>query len=289
MNAVVWSAWSPWSSCYNKEGLCDSARLHSRLRTCVSQHTGEKASVSQCNAKFGSQDRELEVEDCQKVCQQATSSGLMSSPREEINDEPMGPQTAPSVLSNPGEILPSVVPPLMWGPMISSQKDPARSVVGYAGNKASSDVGLYTPSSVASSSTPSSTTTVNTIEPATTERTATDASTLTVSMPILQGQQMSCSNCTSDEICLLLVSSKVPFCAKMKDRSDDSGCGGWCKAPGQVCQPVGQNAFKCTLDSECLDSEWRCHDSGCIPLSKRCDGHSNCFDNSDERDCPIMS
>jgi len=38
-------------------------------------------------------------------------------------------------------------------------------------------------------------------------------------------------------------------------------------------------------EEKCLSEEWRCLDSLCIPLSKRCDGHFNCFDESDEYNC----
>ncbi|XP_074597426.1 uncharacterized protein LOC141852348 [Brevipalpus obovatus] len=41
----------------------------------------------------------------------------------------------------------------------------------------------------------------------------------------------------------------------------------------------------CEQEDKCLDDEWKCSNSQCIPLSKRCDGHMNCYDLSDEVDC----
>lgn len=35
----------------------------------------------------------------------------------------------------------------------------------------------------------------------------------------------------------------------------------------------------------CEEGEWRCTDSLCIPSVKRCDGHWNCYDHSDEDNC----
>ncbi|XP_028966427.1 uncharacterized protein LOC100901530 [Galendromus occidentalis] len=35
----------------------------------------------------------------------------------------------------------------------------------------------------------------------------------------------------------------------------------------------------------CHADEWRCGNSQCIPNTNRCDGHTNCYDSSDERDC----
>jgi len=34
---------------------------------------------------------------------------------------------------------------------------------------------------------------------------------------------------------------------------------------------------------------FRCSDSRCIPASQKCDGKSNCADNSDEHDCNIRT
>ena len=39
-------------------------------------------------------------------------------------------------------------------------------------------------------------------------------------------------------------------------------------------------------DLNCLEGdEWRCRDGLCIPQEKRCDGHFNCYDHSDEYNC----
>lgn len=279
---MVWSEWSQWSSCVDKNGVCDPARLHSRLRRCVAQHTGEKVDAGQCRQRFNSEDPELEVDNCAKSClSQADSAGHVMSDAPSV----IGPQTAPSVLvSNEHHF--SVLGPIMSEPakqqMASGRARDAPDVAELAAVQAA-------PSVIQASST----TEHNQVSASSQASNDILSSTPSVSTLLPQldlGQQqppLSCSNCTSGEICLLLAQQRVPFCAKVKDPQDESGCGGWCNSQNQLCQEVGKNAFKCIHDSECLPGEWRCHDSACIPASKRCDGHSNCYDSSDERDCPL--
>ena len=295
---VVWSTWSSWSSCLNKNGQCDPQRIHSRLRKCVAQRTGEKVEAQQCKQRFSLQDLDLELSDCAQVCARmqqptATDSSLLMS------DAPQGPLTAPSVLlatSLPEQAAQqqqqqqAAAGAFLAAALNANKQDQsglsskATLASHFAASSAAGDDSAagVTQSAAGGQQQPSSSSQTNLVESSS-------------AMPNLQDQleqqqqQMSCSNCTSDEICLLLVHQKVPFCAKIKERLDESGCGGWCKQQsGQLCQPLGpgSNAFKCIHDSECLADEWRCHDSACIPLSKRCDGHSNCFDSSDERYCP---
>lgn len=277
-NLITWSEWSQWSSCVDKNGVCDPTRLHSRLRKCVAQRTGEKVDASHCKQRFNSQDQELEVADCSRSCQQQADLHVLSDAPSVVS-----PQTAPSVM---------VVGSLEATPFTQQLSKPKQQQL-----KDPIGVGKlldFFPSS--------STQQTNSLMVPTTERNQQPSSTLdeqqqlspssSLAPPTLvqlePGQaQMSCSNCTSDEICLLLMQQKVPFCAKIKERQDPSGCGGWCNEQNQLCQSVGQNAFKCIHDSECLAEEWRCNNGACIPLSKRCDGHSNCYDSSDEHDCPM--
>lgn len=55
--------------------------------------------------------------------------------------------------------------------------------------------------------------------------------------------------------------------------------------------PVDQPVMLSHYDEEeeeqnCREGEeWRCRDGLCVPKDKRCDGHFNCFDHSDEFDC----
>ena len=307
LNSVVWSAWSQWSSCVDKNGLCDPQRLHSRLRKCVAQLTGEKVEAIQCRQRFNMQDQELEVADCSASCAQQPAAS--SFPEAPMSDAPsfMGPNTAPTVVVWPSEAQPAFVLPSALGsphparPSSVGGPAPLMKSKGEASSSSALAVSM-SPRLEELSSAPQQPPVVlsSPLGPTTDRSQLLDAlSTPTSSgagsgggsggsssIPLLeQQQQMSCSNCTSDEICLLLITQKVPFCAKIKERSDESGCGGWCKAESQLCQPMGPKAFKCIHDSECLADEWRCNDSACIPLSKRCDGHSNCYDNSDERDC----
>lgn len=319
LNLVVWSAWSQWSSCVDKNGFCDSSRLHSRLRTCVAQHTGEKVDATQCKQRFNMHDQELEVADCSKSCNQQQQQQQQAAESHIMSDAPsvIGPQTAPSVLVNNE---PSMMPTFLAANSQQQQQNnnPKMSAItsgpskeAQAGSQAQAGpvnlLDVYTsvssPASI-NGGNPSSTSSQQlAVGASPSSIPSTDAESgleiIPSSTPTLMPQmlannqqqqmmsQMSCSNCTSDEICLLLMQQKVPFCAKIKDRTDESGCGGWCKAKNQLCLPGGgqNSAFKCIHDSECLAEEWRCHDSACIPLSKRCDGHANCYDSSDERDC----
>lgn len=275
--------------------MCDPTRLHSRLRKCVSQHTGEKVEVNECRQRFNMNDRDLEVSDCSQSCANSLGSGQGSQPQVQSDaPSPIQPHTAPSVLVG-GESTPSLMlqsaqqqQRIKLQPSASkvNNQDPTALASNLNGSPNGGAGEFYSPPSAAAAV--SQQPTQQSQDPQVTVLTPTQDPSVVVSTiaPLnLQQQQMSCSNCTTDEICLLLITQKVPFCAKIKDRQDESGCGGWCKAQDQLCQPAGHNAFKCTHNSDCLPDEWRCHDSQCIPASKRCDGHENCFDSSDERYC----
>ncbi|CAL4090731.1 unnamed protein product, partial [Meganyctiphanes norvegica] len=94
-----------------------------------------------------------------------------------------------------------------------------------------------------------------------------------------------CGSCLPDEVCVGLQAEAYPTCRQPIDTADPTGCGGLCIMDSEVCQALGHRAFSCHSASQCLHDEWRCTDGLCIPHIKRCDGHMNCYDQSDEQHC----
>lgn len=41
-------------------------------------------------------------------------------------------------------------------------------------------------------------------------------------------------------------------------------------------------------DTTCSPSAFTCANQRCVPTGWRCDGHNDCFDNSDENNCPMQ-
>ncbi|XP_049959098.1 uncharacterized protein LOC126475337 [Schistocerca serialis cubense] len=94
-----------------------------------------------------------------------------------------------------------------------------------------------------------------------------------------------CDECRPGEVCVALGTETLPLCRTPSDPSDPTGCGGLCQLGTEVCYKLDIDAFRCIDDSFCLPSEWQCANQLCIPEVKRCDGHMNCYDHTDEYDC----
>ncbi|XP_012225188.1 uncharacterized protein [Linepithema humile] len=95
-----------------------------------------------------------------------------------------------------------------------------------------------------------------------------------------------CDDCFEGEVCVALVDEQVPICRSPRDREDPTGCAGFCIINKQKCHRLDVDAFRCLeIEHYCLDDEWTCSNTLCIPFDKRCDGHMNCYDHSDEFDC----
>ncbi|XP_076647666.1 uncharacterized protein LOC143356120 isoform X3 [Halictus rubicundus] len=95
-----------------------------------------------------------------------------------------------------------------------------------------------------------------------------------------------CDDCLNGEVCVALVDEEVPICRTSLDLEDPTGCAGFCLVNKQKCHRLDVDAFRCVeVEHYCLDDEWTCTNTLCIPLEKRCDGHMNCYDHSDEFNC----
>ncbi|CAK9815367.1 Sortilin-related receptor [Anthophora plagiata] len=131
-----------------------------------------------------------------------------------------------------------------------------------------------------------------------------------------------CDDCLTEEVCVALVDEEVPTCRLPLDSQDPTGCAGFCLINKQKCHRLDVDAFRfvppslcriiiypiirslckavertlnflwfshlrrCVeMEHYCLDDEWTCLNTLCIPLKKHCDGHMNCYDHSDEYNC----
>ncbi|XP_039297031.1 sortilin-related receptor [Nilaparvata lugens] len=98
-------------------------------------------------------------------------------------------------------------------------------------------------------------------------------------------EKRQCGLCVGGEVCVAVRDDPVPYCRSIVDYNDPTGCGGHCKINVELCQRLQKDIYRCVDDSQCLEDEWQCSNRLCIPISKRCDGYFNCYDNTDEFDC----
>lgn len=108
-----------------------------------------------------------------------------------------------------------------------------------------------------------------------------------IKQPLIKNQdeRRQCGLCVEGEVCVALKNDPVPYCLIIIDPNDPTGCGGHCKINTEICQRLQKDIYRCVDDSQCLEDEWQCSNRLCIPLSKRCDGYFNCYDNTDEFEC----
>ncbi|XP_037507784.1 uncharacterized protein LOC119383607 isoform X1 [Rhipicephalus sanguineus] len=111
----------------------------------------------------------------------------------------------------------------------------------------------------------------------------------TASQPSMPDDWRPCHQCQPGEICFMNGEETKPHCVMPKDPNDPRGCGGWCSGPNELCQRLENNTVHCVDESECLHDEWRCKNGLCIPEQRRCDGHFNCYDMTDEYNCECGS
>lgn len=63
----------------------------------------------------------------------------------------------------------------------------------------------------------------------------------------------------------------------------DVVCHGWLQISIMMCKII--SFFS---DTTCSPSAFTCANQRCVPTGWRCDGHNDCFDNSDENNCPTQ-
>ncbi|XP_013794618.1 uncharacterized protein LOC106478607 [Limulus polyphemus] len=94
-----------------------------------------------------------------------------------------------------------------------------------------------------------------------------------------------CHKCSTGEICLLRPGEIVPYCIAVRETGSSKDCGGWCNGSFELCKKLDNITYQCIDQTECLFNEWKCGNGLCIPEERRCDGHFNCYDDTDELDC----
>lgn len=299
-----WAPWSSWSDCYwtdsrDSRGSGSMVRLRSRVCALDGGRGRALDGPEPCLLRLPSAGSPIEFEACTqshpapgaptaatiliqdtvvalnpaKPSQPASTSSTTSpapSSTTASTAARLPPPTPSTLLATPTPS--SVIPPS------SPSSSPSPSLSSTAPSLQSTKV-TPTPSSEPNPSPFSMTTLL--VPVLVTERPTTTSSTTVAS----RREPRRCDECLPGEVCVALGEESVPRCHAVKDPLDPTGCGGHCKLNFEFCQRLDVDAFRCVDDSVCLPGEWRCGNQLCIPLVKRCDGHFNCYDHTDEHGC----
>lgn len=122
-------------------------------------------------------------------------------------------------------------------------------------------------------------------------------------------------SCQTIEICMLETTTGEGICRTPLDQEDPTGinkiflivlylyvqkltivfyfagCGGLCALNNEACREIDKaTGLKYCMSllgptSSCVDDEWQCRNSRCVPAEARCNGTPQCYDKSDEMNC----
>ncbi|KAK3932896.1 Low-density lipoprotein receptor-related protein [Frankliniella fusca] len=305
-----WAPWSSWSECYwtgssaegRGGGSSSGTMVRLRSRTCALDGGRGRAldGPEPCLLRLPSAGSPFEMEACQSqpapgaptaatiLIQDTVVALSPSKPAVRVGNT----SASPGASTTPPPAGTSTAQPPSSTPTTSS---PSSSVISRAPPGSLSPTSTPRPAAVPSLATPA--TSASTLSP---EPNPSPFSMTTLLVPVIVTQRpvtttttaaairsepRYCDECLEGEVCVGLGEETVPRCRAVKDPLDPTGCGGLCKLNFEFCQRLDVDAFRCVDDSVCLPGEWRCGNQLCIPLVKRCDGHFNCYDHTDEHNC----
>lgn len=255
--SVSWSSWSQWSSCF-RSNKCDPSLVRRRLRNCQNVNEVEKA-LSQNVCQW----QGVSVEEKKCVCSYSNFSTVRW-------------------------------PKLINNTTLHATNSPTPETLEHVTNGATTDARLFRSTETFTTRETLITAQVSTTTEATTYH-ITKAKESTVFNSLFSLNKSSensagdsrrpCHECYAGEICLLRLGELMPYCVPVKDSGDSSSCGGWCNGPFELCDKLDKLTYQCIDQTECLLTEWKCGSGLCIPKERRCDGHFNCFDSTDELNC----
>ncbi|XP_026275499.2 uncharacterized protein LOC113204517 isoform X2 [Frankliniella occidentalis] len=281
-----WAPWSSWSECYwtgssgdVRGGGSAGTMVRLRSRTCSLDGGRGRAldGPEPCLLRLPSAGSPFEMEPCQS--QPAPGAPTAATILIQDTVVALGPSKPSPVTPGATPTTSTARPPSATSPTSSSSSTSTVITPSLPLHPATPVTSASTPSSEPHPS-PFSMTTL--LVPVIVTQRPTTTSTTTAAP---RREPRHCDECLTGEVCVALGEEAVPRCHAVKDPLDPTGCGGHCKLNFEFCQRLDVDAFRCVDDSVCLPGEWRCGNQLCIPLVKRCDGHFNCYDHTDEHNC----
>ncbi|KAJ1532050.1 hypothetical protein ONE63_000681 [Megalurothrips usitatus] len=292
-----WAPWSAWSECYwtgSRDSRGSGTMVRLRSRACALDGGRGRAldGPEPCLLRLPSAGSHFEMEACPQsqpapgaptaatiLIQDTVVALSPAKPSVASTNTPPTAVTPTTTTARPATTSSSLSATLTSSSVITSLPSPSPSPSSSSPSVLSATKVTPTPSAEPNPSPFSMTTLL--VPVIVTERPTTTSTTTAAS----RREPRHCDECVAGEVCVALGEEQVPRCHPVKDPQDPTGCGGHCKLNFEFCQRLDVDAFRCVDDSVCLPGEWRCGNQLCIPLVKRCDGHFNCYDHTDEHNC----